>query len=309
MTGPGDSARDDPAVPLPTPPTLAGADQPVELIDTSRAHPARRYDYWLGGKDNFAADRVSGNAIESIYPYIRTAAVQNRRFLRRAVRYLVTETGVRQFLDVGTGLPSADNTHEVAQRVDPYARIVYVDNDPLVLVHARALLAGTPEGATAYLRADLREPATILTHPGLAATLDLKQPVALLLVAILHFVDTPHAYTVVRALIDALAPGSYLVLSHATLELLPAGTSEKLATTDYPGKAGFTARTRAQITPFFDGLDLIEPGLTVVSQWRPEPGDTPPPPQQVSVYGAVAHKPRPGGGTAMPTGRTAGRNP
>ena len=177
------------------------------VIDTTTAHPARRYDYWLGGKDNFAADRESADAIETIFPSIRTAARENRNFLHRAVRYLVTEAGVRQFLDIGTGLPTADNTHDIAQRLAPDARIVYVDNDPLVLVHARALLTSHPHGATQYIEADLRQPEQILTDADLTGTLDLAKPVALLLVAVLHFVpDTDHPDTIVRTLLDALIP-------------------------------------------------------------------------------------------------------
>ena len=162
------------------------------VIDTTTAHPARRYDYWLGGKDNFAADRESADAIETIFPSIRVAARENRNFLHRAVRYLVTEAGVRQFLDIGTGLPTADNTHDIAQRLAPDSRIVYVDNDPLVLVHARALLTSSPEGVTDYLDADVREPETILT--GAKRTLDFNQPVAVMLLGILgNIVDYDEA--------------------------------------------------------------------------------------------------------------------
>src|SRR4051812_29557414 len=165
-------------------------------------HPARRYNYWLGGKDNFAADRAAADAIEAAFPHIRTAAVENRRFLQRAVRHLVEEAGIRQFLDIGTGLPTADNTHEVAQRIEPSARVVYIDNDPLVLAHARALLTSDPAGATAYLDADLRDADAILAQPELAEVLDLSQPVALLLVAVLHFIaDDDQAYETVRKLV------------------------------------------------------------------------------------------------------------
>ena len=261
-------------------------------VDTTTAHPARRYDYWLGGKDNFAADRESGDAVAALFPGIRTAARENRRFLHRAVRYLVEQAGVRQFLDIGTGLPTADNTHSIAQRLDPSSRIVYVDNDPLVLVHARALLTSDPRGATEYLHADLREPQAILADDALKSTLDLAEPVGVLLVAILHFLpDDTQAYAVVKTVMDALAPGSYLVISHATTDLLPADTAEKLATRDIPGRGEFTGRTRAQVAAFFDGLTLVDPGVQVVSNWRPDPGSTPPPPEQVSVYGAVARKP------------------
>ena len=263
--------------------------EPGHPIDTSVAHPARRYNYWLGGKDNFAADRESGDAIKAVYPHIQTAAVQNRWFLQRVVRYLAAEAGIRQFLDIGTGLPTADNTHEVAQAINPAARIVYVDNDPLVLVHARALLTSDPRGKTAYIDADLRHPETILTADALTDTLNLNQPVALLVIAILHFLpDTEQAYTAVKTLMDALPPGSYLAASHATDDLLPAGTAEALTTV--PGRGDYTARSRAQFLHFFDGLHMLPPGVEVVSRWRPDSDDTPPP-EQVSVYGGLAVKP------------------
>ena len=261
-------------------------------IDTTTAHPARRYNYWLGGKDNFAADRQSADAIEAIFPGIRTAAVENRRFLQRAVRYLVQEAGVRQFLDIGTGLPAADNTHDVAQRLAPQSRVVYVDNDRLVLAHARALLTSDPRGATAYLDADLREPGKILADSALTDTLDLSEPIGLLLVAILHFIaDTRQAYGIVRTLMDGLPAGSFLVISHATGDLLDPDTARSLASGDLPGRGDFTGRTHAQISRFLDGLDPVPPGLTVISDWRPHPDTIAPPPEQVCVYGAVARKP------------------
>jgi hypothetical protein len=270
------------------------SDEPPHALDVTVAHPARRYNYWLGGKDNFAADRASADAIEKIYPHIRTAAVENRRFLHRAVRYLVQVAGVRQFLDIGTGLPTADNTHEVAQRQDPAARVVYVDNDPLVLVHARALLVSHPAAAAAYLDADLRQPDTILAAPELQDTLDLTRPVAVLLVAVLHFLpDHEQAYDVVRTLMAAMSTGSYLVISHATTDLLPADTARRLAAEDLPGRGNFTARTRAQVARFFDGHLLIDPGVQPVSAWRPDLDDSQPPPEQVAVYGGIARKPPP----------------
>lgn len=261
-------------------------------IDTTKAHPARRYNYWLGRKDNFAVDRESGDEIERMFPGIRIAAQANRDFLRRGVRYLCKEAGIRQFLDVGTGLPTEDNTHEVAQRIDAAARVVYVDNDPLVLTHARALLTSTDPGVTAYIDADLRHPGQILDDPVLGTTLDLSRPVGLLLVAVMHFLeDDNQAFDAVSTLMDAVAPGSFLVLSHATSDLLPADTVNKLARA--PGRGGFTDRTEAQIRRFFDGLTLVPPGLSVVSNWRPEPGTVPPSAELVSVYGAVAEKTAP----------------
>jgi hypothetical protein len=267
-------------------------DTPPAGIDSGTAHPARRYDYWLGGKDNYAADRASGDAIAAVWPHIVTAARANRHFLRRAVTHLTADAGIRQFLDIGTGLPTAANTHDIAQDLAPESRIVYVDNDPLVMTHARALLTSHPAGATNYIQADLRDPTAILKDPALGDTLDLTRPVALMLVAVLHFLrddDQPHA--IVRTLIDALTPGSYLVLSHATTDYLPAAAAARLTSGTVPGTGDFTSRTRDQVEAFFDGLHLVHPGLQVVSAWRPDPGTTPPPPDQVSVYGAVARKP------------------
>jgi len=262
-------------------------------IDSETAHPARRYDYWLGGKDNFAADRESGDAIAAVFPGIRTAVLENRKFLQRTVQHAV-QTGVRQFLDIGTGLPTADNTHEVAQQADPAARIVYVDNDPIVLSHARALLTSSPQGATAYIDADLRRPQDILTDPQLTGTLDLTKPVALMLVAVLHFLpDHQQAYQIVRTLMHPLAPGSLLIISHASHDTLAPGVADDLTTERIPSLRDFTARTREQILAFFAGLTLIPPGLQLISEWRPEPGTIPPPADQVSTYGAIARKTAP----------------
>jgi len=273
-------------------------------IDTTVPHPARRYDYWLGGKDNFAVDRESGDAIEARWPDIVVAVRQNRGFLQRAVRYAAAR-GIRQWLDIGTGLPTADNTHEVAQSIDPTSRIVYVDNDPLVLVHARALLTSTPQGATSYLDADLREPQKILKSPELTATLDLRKPVSLNLVAILHFLhDDDKAYSVVETLKDALAPGSLLVLSHGSYDKMPRRNVKALTTGNYPGKGDFRARTRREVGRFFAGFDLVapdpkrpgkelvKPKLGMVSTWGRRRGDGhAPAASRVSTWGAVARKP------------------
>ncbi len=188
-------------------------------INTAKPHAARVYDFYLGGKDHFAADRETGQALMRVVPTIRAAARENRAFLGRAVRFLVAEAGIRQFLDIGTGLPSANNVHEVAQGLVPSCRVVYVDNDPIVLAHARALLTSSPEGKTAYIQADLREPEKILDDPVTRATLDFSQPVGLMLVAVLHFVpDEAQPRRIVDTLLDALPSGSYLVASHATSE-------------------------------------------------------------------------------------------
>jgi hypothetical protein len=256
-------------------------------IDTSVAHPARRYDYWLGGKDNFAADRESGDAIAAKFPAIRTAVLENRRFLRRAVTFLAEQAGVRQFLDIGTGLPTANNTHEVAQRIAPESRITYVDNDPLVLVHARALLTSSPQGATAYVDADLRDPEKILADPGLLDTIDLTRPVALMLVATLHFIDeADDPYGKVRRLAGALAPGSYLVISHATSDYLPPALVAEIAA----GRHGQgRLRSREEITRFFTGLELVEPGVVPLPQWHSgdEPGPRPTA-EETAMYAGVA---------------------
>jgi hypothetical protein len=232
-----------------------------------------------------------GDAIQELFPSIRTAALQNRLFLKRVVRFLAGQTGVRQFLDVGTGLPTAENTHEVAQQIAADSRIVYVDNDPIVMVHARALLTGSPQGRTAYIEADLRDPAALLADDTLRQTLNLSQPVALLLIAVAHFLpDHEQAYTSVKALVDALGPGSFLALSHVTGDLIPQ-TLERVTAGGYPGSGDTTFRTREQIARFFDGLDLIEPGLRIVSTWRPDPDTALPDEADVSVFGGVARKP------------------
>ncbi|GHJ16300.1 SAM-dependent methyltransferase [Micromonospora sp. AKA38] len=267
---------------------------PADRIDTSVAHPARRYNYWLGGKDNFQADRESGDAMAAAFPTIRLSALENRRFLRRAVRHLAAEAGIRQFLDIGTGIPTADNTHEVAQAADPRARVVYVDNDPIVLAHARALLTSSPEGATAYLDADLRDPEKILAHPDLRRTLDLSEPVALMLIAVLHFVPDPDdPYGTVARLLDALPAGSYLVASHATHDHLPAPLANEARAAARGGPHGtINLRGRDEFVRFFDGLDMVEPGVCSVAEWRAD-GEPEPRPSaaDVSMYGGVARKP------------------
>jgi hypothetical protein len=262
-------------------------------IDTSVPHAARRYDYWLGGKDNFAADRESGDAIAAKFPAIRIAVLENRRFLRRAVTYLAQEAGVRQFLDIGTGLPTASNTHEVAQALAPASRIVYVDNDPLVLVHARALLTSSPEGATTYVEADLRDPDKILNSPGLRRTLDFSEPVALMLLAILHFIpEEDDPYAIVTRLVSALPPGSYLVASHATSDYLPPELVADIA----GGRHGEgRLRTKDEFARFFDGLDLIPPGVVPVAEWRAEDEPQPrPSAAETAMYAAAASIGKPG---------------
>ncbi|MFC0003776.1 SAM-dependent methyltransferase [Micromonospora siamensis] len=273
----------------------AHAGRGADRIDTTVVHPARRYNYWLGGKDNFAVDRESGDRIAAVYPGIRTLARENRAFLGRAVRFLAEETGIRQFLDIGTGIPSADNTHEVAQSVAPESRVVYVDNDPMVLVHARALLTSAPDGATAYLDADLREPERILADPQLHATLDLTRPVALVLVAVAHFLtdeDRPHEK--VATLLDALPSGSWLVLTHFTTDHIPPAIVERMYAEFASGrmKQDTVPRTGPEFARFFTGLELADPGIVPVTEWRPQvPADQRPALAEASIYGAVARKP------------------
>ncbi|MET0423232.1 MAG: SAM-dependent methyltransferase [Actinoplanes sp.] len=262
----------------------------TDRFDSGVAHPARRYNYWLGGKDNFAADRESGDLLAKSYPAARIAARANRAFLQRAVRYLAADAGLRQFLDIGTGLPTANNTHEVAQQVAPDARIVYVDNDPMVMVHARALLTSTPEGQTRYLEEDLRRPEKILADADL---LDLTRPVGLILVAVTHFLaDQDEARQIVHTLVDALPSGSHLLMSCATTDFLTpelrANWDESLRT----GRSDVYPRTRSQFEEFFTGLDLIDPGIVAVGEWRPDPdAEEKPTPVEASIFGAVARKP------------------
>jgi hypothetical protein len=261
----------------------------VPEIDTSKPHPARMYDYYLGGKNHFAADRETAEKGLATWRSGRVAARENRAFLGRAVRFLSAEAGISQFLDIGTGLPTTNNVHEVAQAVTPSSRVVYADNDPLVLAHARALLTSSPEGRTAYIHADLRDPQSILSDPSVLEVLDFGQPIALMLVAVLHFVpDEFNPAQVMATLIDALPPGSYLVASHITGE----HDAEGPATGARAYRAaGLPAQLRdsgqfARLA--FSGLDLVPPGVVLVSEWRPEGGRPLPTPAEVSWYGGVA---------------------
>jgi O-methyltransferase involved in polyketide biosynthesis len=239
-------------------------------IDASVPHSARIWNYWLGGKDNYSADRAMGDQILQFFPEIVENARGNRYFLCRAVQHLVAEAGIRQFLDIGTGLPTVDNTHEVAQRIAPETRIVYVDNDPLVLAHARALLTSTPEGATDYLDVDVRDPETILRAA--AATLDFSRPVALMLLGVMQFVaDTDEAYAIVDRLLKALPAGSYLAFSHPTNAIRGDRMDEAVRQwNDGGGSPKLTLRTPEQVARFFAGLDLLEPGVLSTALWRPE---------------------------------------
>ncbi|MFF1485988.1 SAM-dependent methyltransferase [Streptomyces sp. NPDC058319] len=256
-------------------------------IDTSVPHSARIWNYWLGGKDNYPVDEEAGDAYTAVFPGIVTIARSSRAFLRRTITHLVAEAGIRQFLDVGTGLPTADNTHEVAQRIAPETRIVYVDNDPMILAHARALLYSTPEGATAYVDADVLDTDRILAQA--ARTLDLTRPTALILSNILgHVPDHGQARGIVTRLTDALPSGSYLSVNDGSLGVDPVFERAQQAYND-SGAAPYVLRTVEAITAYFDGLDLLEPGVVPVPLWRPEPADAVPEP--IAEHGGLARKP------------------
>ncbi len=259
-------------------------------FDTTVSHSARIWNYWLGGKDNYLADRRAGDKVAAMLPSIVAQARADRAFLGRAIRYLAGEAGIRQFLDIGTGLPTAENTHEVAQRVAPESRIVYADNDPLVLVHARALLTSTPEGACDYVDGDLREPDKILAEA--ARTLDFDQPVGLMLLGILHHIsDTDQAQEIVRRLVAALAPGSFLTINHSTSAVHGEAMEEAVRHWNQVGTPPMTLRTPQQIARFFDGLDLLAPGVVSCSRWRPGPGPDGEEPAEVDEFSGVARKP------------------
>jgi S-adenosyl methyltransferase len=257
-------------------------------FDTSVPHIARVYDYWLGGKDNFAADRELGQQTLEAYPNLVFSVRANRAFLARTVRFLAGEPGIRQFLDIGTGIPTANNTHEVAQQIAPEARIVYVDNDPIVLSHARALLKSSPQGACAYLDADLRDPDKILAAA--AATLDFSQPVAIMLIAVVHFIgDDAQASEIISRLTAAVVPGSYLVISHVGGDIDAAQQSEMVRRLNQSVAEKATMRDRAGVARLFDGLELLPPGVVRVSAWRPDSDLEAARP--TGLWGAVARKP------------------
>jgi hypothetical protein len=264
-----------------------------EGIDTSRPHPARMYDYFIGGKDNFAADRETAEKMLAAQPGARTGARENRAFLGRAVRYLVEEAGIRQFLDIGTGLPTTNSVHEVAQAIDPAARVAYVDNDPLVLAHARALLRSSRQGRTAYVQADLRDPAAILANTAVREILDFSQPVALMLVAVLHFIpDENHPAEILATLLDALPSGSYLVASHSTAEHDPRDTMSEGVSAYRRGGVTLRLRDSAEFADLaLRGLRVVPPGVALVSEWRPDSEGPYPSAAEVATYGLVALKP------------------
>ena len=239
-------------------------------FDTSMPSPARVWNYWIGGKDNYAADRAAAEAVMAANPAQATIARTARRFLVDVVRQLAGQHGVRQFLDIGSGLPTADNTHEIAQRVAPASRVVYVDNDPVVLAHARALLTSTPEGKTDFILADLRDPETILTHA--ARTLDLSQPVAIVLIGVLHFIDEDaDPYAIVAQLMDGVAGGSYLVIGHAASDVRSAEVQQGYRAYNERSPVKITPRSRQQIDRLVAGLEPVGPGMVTLGHWF-EPG-------------------------------------
>jgi len=267
-------------------------------FDTTVAHPARVWDYWLGGKDNFAADREAGERVIEAMPSVDAAARAGRTFLATAVHYLAAGMGIRQFLDIGTGLPTANNTHEVAQRVGPESRIVYVDNDPIVLTHARALLTSTKQGETAFVDADLRDTGKILAEA--RNVLDFSQPVALMLLAVLHFIpDADDPWRIVAELMEPLPAGSYLVLSHGSSDISAEGLTAAARQYNQSSAVQINMRSEAEVTRFFDGLELLEPGVVPLGRWRPEPPGGEPGP------GRPASAP----GRALPTYTAVGRKP
>ncbi|HEY0815248.1 MAG TPA: SAM-dependent methyltransferase [Pseudonocardia sp.] len=265
-------------------------------IDTTVPHSARIWNYWLGGKDHYPVDREAGDAWVATDPSILRIAREGREFLKRSVRYLAGEVGIRQFLDVGAGLPTAENTHEVAQEVAPDARIVYVDNDPLILAHARALMTSTEEGATQYIHADMRDPAPLLAQA--SELLDFDEPVAILFMGVLgHLAKATEAQNLIRTLMSAAAPGSYLLLWDS---IVVEGDEASLEAAEEYGSTGaipYNYRQRNEIASFFEGLELVDPGLVSIALWRPEGpagvtriGQDDPEPLQQSI-GALAHKP------------------
>ncbi|MER5217594.1 SAM-dependent methyltransferase [Streptomyces sp. NPDC002838] len=261
-------------------------------IDTGSAHSARIYDYIIGGKDHYPADREAGDAMCREWPALPVHMRANRDFMNRAVRHLAEGAGIRQFLDIGTGIPTSPNIHEIAQSASPGARVVYVDNDPLVLRLSQGLLNSTPEGRTAYIEADMRDPASILDAPELRATLDLAQPVALTVIAIVHFMmDEDDAVGIVRRLLDPLPPGSYLAMSIGTAEFAPeevGRVAHEYAARGMPMRL----RTLGEAEEFFAGLDLVEPGIVQVHKWHPDgTGTEVVRDTDIAMYGAVARKP------------------
>ncbi|SDT81450.1 S-adenosyl methyltransferase [Streptomyces sp. TLI_053] len=259
-------------------------------VDTSTPHSARVYDYWLGGKTNFPPDRAMGQAIEQAVPTMKAQAKENRGFQKRAVRHLAERYGIRQFLDLGTGIPTSPNTHEIAESVSSGTRVVYVDNDPIVLAHARALMVSTPASRTTYIHADLGKPAELLADPALNTTLDLDRPVGMLMIAVLMLIaDEDDPWGKVAALRDALPSGSYLALTHPTQDFNEAAVAQVTASARAAGMT-LVPRSKEEVTRFFDGWELIEPGVAPVMAWHPD-GEQPADPYAAYYWGGLARKP------------------
>ncbi|MEV6791982.1 SAM-dependent methyltransferase [Streptomyces sp. NPDC051320] len=270
---------------------MAGTGHDADPIDTTKPHSARMYDYYLDGKDHYEVDQEAAAQVLAVFPSIKICARTNRQFMHRATRWITAHTDVRQFLDVGTGIPTQPNLHQIAQETHPESRVVYVDYDPVVLRHAQALMRSKPEGRTAYIQADVREPETITSAELLHQTLDLSRPVALSLNALLHFVpDERRPYEIVQHLVDALAPGSYLMMSHCTPDFDPEAW-EKILDVYRAGGIEIQVRSRKEVLGFFDGLEFVEPGLEVPHRWQPDgetlSGATD---AAVSLYAGVARK-------------------
>ena len=260
-------------------------------INTNVAHSARVYDYWLGGKDNFPADRELAELMIQAIPNMRAMAAANRAFLSRAVRYLVGEAGIRQFLDLGTGIPTSPNVHQIAQATAPDTRVIYVDNDPIVLAHARALLTTQDAGETAFIMADLRQPGSILDHPTLTATLDLGQPVAVLAVGVLMYFrdsDRPNPFEMVATMLAPMPSGSYLALTTPTPDFNPEETAKAVAAAEAAGIT-LVPRSKAEVERFFTGLELVDPGVAPMLAWRPD--EPPADPESAYYWAGVARKP------------------
>jgi hypothetical protein len=271
-------------------------------FDTSVAHPARIWDYWLGGKDHYAADRAAGDHVLQVAPVVRDVARADRAFLASVVRHLVTDLGIRQFLDIGTGLPAADNTHEVAQQAAPESRVVYVDNDPVVLAHARALLTSVPEGATAYIDADARDAGKIITQA--AETLDFTRPVAVMLLGVLLFIpDADNPWAVTAELMDAVPPGSYLAVSHGASDIHAGDVAAAGSRYNEHSAVAMQLRTRAEFTRFFQGLELASPGVVPINYWHPGPPPGIYKEEALPAYAALGCKP------AQTPGDTASEEP
>ncbi|NUP81189.1 MAG: SAM-dependent methyltransferase [Nonomuraea sp.] len=275
-------------------PAPAYTEAPAARINPHIPHPARIYDYLLGGKDNFAADRKAADALVEVSPGTREGVRAHRAFLGRAVRHLAAEVGITQFLDIGTGIPTQDNTHTIAQEAAPEARVAYVDNDPIVLVHGRALLTGDPAGVTDMIEADLRQPEQILSDPTIRRVIDFTRPVAVILAGILHFItDQENPHELVAQVKAAVPSGSYLLVSHITLDFADQVSREDFTKPYDNSSAPMVPRTRDETLRFFDGWDLVEPGLVEVVSWRPDPAEYQEqiPGGHAWAYGGLAIKP------------------